>query len=104
LGFSAFGRHKKSVGKPSAKEEPIRMKSFMILGAIIGFLIGAGFSLAADCPWATVVWRAPVAALVVAVLARWWGRIWLEGLQGAIEQRHYAQSITPENSKPPTKK
>ena len=85
-------------------EDLKRMKSFMILGAIIGFLIGAGFSLAGGCPWATVVWRAPVAALVVALLARWWGRVWLEGLQGALEQRRYAQSILPDNSKPTPKK
>jgi hypothetical protein len=79
------------------------MKSFMILGAIAGFLIGAGCSLAGDCPWNTVLWRAPVAALAVALLARWWGRVWFQGLQEAVEQRRYARSTPPVNTKPTAK-
>ena len=79
------------------------MKSFMILGSVIGFLIGAGFSLAAGCPWPTALWRASIAALMVALLARWWGRIWWSGLREAIEQRRHARSITPVNPKPAAK-
>ena len=75
------------------------MKSFMILGSVIGFLIGAGFSLASDCPWSTALWRASAAALMVAMLARWWGRVWLQGLQEAIEQRRHLRSIPAVNPK-----
>ena len=44
------------------------MKSFMIFGAMVGFLIGAGFSLAGYCPWDTALWRACAAALLGAML------------------------------------
>jgi hypothetical protein len=80
-----------------------RMKSLMILGSVVGFLIGAGFSLAGGCPGSIALWRASVAALLVALLARWWGRIWLQGLQGAKEQRLHARSIAPVNPKPTAK-
>jgi len=79
------------------------MKSFMILGSLVGFLIGAGFSLAAGSPWSTALWRAPVAALAVAVMARWWGRIWLQGLHEAIEQRRHARPLPTVNPKPAAK-
>ncbi len=79
------------------------MKSLMILGSVVGFLFGAGFSLSGGCTWSTAVWRASVAALVVALLARWWGRIWLQGLQEAVEQRRHARRLSPVNPKPATK-
>ena len=44
------------------------MKSFMIFGAIVGFFIGGGFSLADDCSWATALWRACAAALIGALV------------------------------------
>ncbi len=73
------------------------MKSFMILGSVIGFLIGAGFSLAGDCPFSTALWRACFSALLAAVLARWWSGIWYDGLQNAIEnRRHAARTAKPE--------
>lgn len=78
------------------------MKSFMILGAIVGFLIGAGFSLLENCPWSTALWRACIGALAAAVLARWWSRIWLQGLQSAIENRH-ARPSTVGDIKPAIK-
>lgn len=79
------------------------MKSYMILGAIVGFFIGAGFSLADDCPWATVLWHAGVAALVGALLARWWSRVWLQSLGDAMEQRRHASSHPPAKTKPTVK-
>lgn len=63
------------------------MKSFMILGSIIGFCIGGGCSLAGDCSWSTALWRACAAALPAALLARWWSRMWLEGLREAVENK-----------------
>ena len=79
------------------------MKSLMVLGSLIGFVIGTGLSLAGNCPWSIVLWRACVAALVAAVLARWWGRIWLEGLQSAIENRRQARSTANAETKPNAK-
>jgi len=79
------------------------MKSHTILGSILGFLVGAGFSLAEQCSWSTAFWRACVAALIVAVLTRWWSRIWLQSLGDAIRQRRHASSNPPAKTKPVVK-
>jgi hypothetical protein len=68
------------------------MKALMILGAIVGFLIGTGFGLAASSPWPSTLWRACAAALGAAFLTRWWGRIWLQGLREALEDRQSASN------------
>lgn len=80
------------------------MKSFMIFGAIVGFLMGIGFSLAGECSWATAFWRGCVVALVAGVLARWWGRVWLESLRDAIKQRQYRRAAIPAVKPKPTVK
>jgi hypothetical protein len=82
---------------------PTRMKSFMIFGSAVGFLIGAGFSLAGGCPWSTALWRACVAALMVAVLTRWWGQVWWRGLQDTLEKRHHSRPLPQVNPKPAAK-
>jgi hypothetical protein len=79
------------------------MKSFMILGSGVGFLIGAGFSLNGGCTWPTALWRACAAALIVAFLTRWWNRMWLQGLSDAIEQRRHSHSVSQVNPKPTPK-
>ena len=79
------------------------MKAFMMLGAVVGFLIGAGFSLVGNCPWPTVLWRACVAALFAGLLARWWSRIWVEGLQSAMDQRRRQRMAPKPESKPVAK-
>jgi hypothetical protein len=78
------------------------MKPLMILGSLVGFVIGAGFSLAGNCPWSTVLWRACVGALLGGMLARWWSRVWLEGLQSAVEnRRHPRPTVNAENKVKP---
>jgi hypothetical protein len=59
----------------------------MIFGAIVGFLIGTGFGLAGSSPWPSTLWRACVAALIAAVLTRWWSRVWMRGLRDALQER-----------------
>ena len=76
------------------------MKAHMILGAILGFLVGAGFSLAEECSWSTVFWRACVASMLVALLARWWSRVWLQSLGEAIRQRRQASANPATKVKP----
>jgi hypothetical protein len=76
------------------------MKSFMILSAIVGLLIGIGFSLEEGCSWSTAFWRGCVAALVAALLARWWTGVWLEGLRDSIRQRQYKRSVPAPKIKP----
>jgi len=63
------------------------MKALIVLGAIVGFLIGAGFGLAASSPWPAMLWRSCAAALAACVLTRWWGRVWMQGLRDSLDQR-----------------
>ncbi len=79
------------------------MKSLIILGAIVGFLIGAGFGLASRSPWPAALWHACAAALVATVLTRWWNRVWLQGLRESQEQRR-ARRPAPTPFNPPAKK
>lgn len=78
------------------------MKPLMILGSLVGFVTGAGFSLTGNCPWSTVLWRACLAALLMGLLARWWGGIWIEGLHSANEQRRQARLTPNTETKPNT--
>ncbi|HLP78645.1 MAG TPA: hypothetical protein VK327_17200 [Candidatus Paceibacterota bacterium] len=79
------------------------MKSLMILGSIIGFVIGTSFGLVAKSSWPTTLWRAGAAALVAFLLIRWWSRIWMNGLRDSLQQRRYARSTSPGVNKPATK-
>jgi hypothetical protein len=72
------------------------MKSMMILGAMAGFLLGAGSSLAGDCTGSTLFWHACVTALVGGILARWWGQMWFTGLTAALEQQRRARAQASE--------
>ena len=79
------------------------MKALIILGAIVGFLIGAGFGVAGSSPWPATLWRACAAALIATVLTRWWSRVWLQSLRDAIHQRRYARANPPAKPKPVVK-
>jgi hypothetical protein len=49
------------------------------------------------------LWRAGVAALLAGMLARWWGRIWVDGLHSAIEQRRRPRPTVNSEAKPGVK-
>jgi membrane protein DedA with SNARE-associated domain len=72
------------------------MKSMMILGALSGFVLGAICSLTGNCSGPTIFWHSMVAALVGGLLARWCGRIWLNGLAEALEQQRRARAQAAE--------
>ena len=59
------------------------MKFIMVLGGLIGFGIGAGFSWAAGSPWPSALWRSVFTALLGGLLMRWWGRLWVNCLREA---------------------
>jgi hypothetical protein len=63
------------------------MKALMILGALVGFLIGSSSGLAGLSSWSTALWRACAAALVAALLTRWWTNVWIQGLRESLNQR-----------------
>lgn len=54
------------------------MKKLMITGGLLGFLIGVG--MGATTPGsegAAVIFRASVMAVIVGLLLRWWGQVWM---------------------------
>lgn len=75
------------------------MKSLMVLGAILGFLVGAGFGLAGRTEWPAALWNACAAALATGLLMRWWGRVWMKSLQHALEQRRAAAKVSRPGAK-----
>jgi len=79
------------------------MKAFTILGSIFGFLTGVGFGLLNNTSWPTMLWHASAAALLMALLARWWSRMWLLGLRDSAEQRRRARAVLPANIKSSSK-
>jgi len=66
------------------------MKLIMVLGGLIGFAIGFGFSWAQGSPWPSVVWRAAIAALGAGILLGWWGRLWIRCLVQSQRERQAA--------------
>jgi hypothetical protein len=68
------------------------MKRLMILGGLLGFLIGLGFGSAQQSAWPAVMWRASAAALASGILLRWWGRVWIQGLEEVRRQREQTPS------------
>ena len=66
------------------------MKLIMVLGGLIGFSIGVGFSWAQGSSWPSVIWRAAIAALLAGMLLRWWGRLWIKCLQESFQERQAA--------------
>jgi hypothetical protein len=66
------------------------MKLLMVIGGLIGFSISLGFSWAQESPWPSVLWRAALAALMAGILLRWWGRLWIQGLQQSHQERRIA--------------
>ena len=75
------------------------MKLLMILGGLIGFLIGISFGLVQESSWPAVFWRASIAAYVSGFLMRWWGKVWVQGLQEAYQERRAAQAKMEVQSK-----
>jgi hypothetical protein len=77
------------------------MKALIVLGAIVGFLIGAAFGLAGHSQWPDALWHACAAALAAGVLTRWWSRVWMQGLRDSLAQRQNPRR--PLNAKPAAK-
>ena len=73
------------------------MKSVMILGAMTGFILGAGSSMAGGCSSSTTFWHASVTALGAGILARWCSRMWLTGLADALDKKRRARAQAAEN-------
>lgn len=66
------------------------MKLLMLMGAVLGFGVGFGFSLVQESSWPSVVWRACAAAYAAGLVLRWWGRRWEANLRVALIEKHEA--------------
>lgn len=79
------------------------MKFLMMMGAMVGFGIGFGFSCLQKVPWPNVIWHACVAAYVAGMLLRWWGRLWEKNLRLALIEKE-AANVRSEGPSTPTKR
>jgi hypothetical protein len=70
------------------------MKTLMILGSSVGFLAATDCGVIGNRPWSATLWRTGAAALVVAVLAGWWSRVWLNRLRCSLEHDAHTRSAT----------
>jgi hypothetical protein len=80
------------------------MKSLLLIGGVLGFAVGAGFSLMEADSGASTLLHGCVTAYVAALLARWWGRSWRKSLEEALAQTEVASGpgfpqTTPKISK-----
>jgi hypothetical protein len=76
------------------------MKQLMILGGLVGFLIGTGFGLAQESAWPSVIWRSCIASFAAGMLLRWWGKIWVQGLEQAHRERMASSQTTGSKTSP----
>ena len=76
------------------------MKAFMILGSVVGFAVAVGFGMANANSWPNILWHAGVAALLTAMLTRWWSRVWFHSLNDACAQRYHASRNPVPANKP----
>lgn len=74
------------------------MKVLMLTGAVIGFLLGIGLGIAGEVNWPSVFLRAAFAAVGLGLLMRWWGGVWLRGVQASHEQRCLAEAVARQQS------
>lgn len=80
------------------------MKFMMVLGGLIGFGIGAGFSWAQGSPWPSALWRSAATALLGGLLLRWWGRLWVRCLLDAQAARRRTGQVKSERIPTPATK
>ena len=64
------------------------MKALLALGGLIGFGMGLGLGLAYEKSLPSALVHACVATCIGALLLRWWGRVWLRGLQQAGQEQN----------------
>lgn len=60
------------------------MKSLLLVGGLLGFAVGAGFSFMEADSGPSILLHGCVTAYVAALLARWWGRSWRKSLDEAL--------------------
>jgi len=77
------------------------MKSLLLVGGLMGWGLGMGFSYLKGTAWPACFWHGCVAAYLSALLMRWWGNVWRKSLEQSIQEREQAQdSMVPTTNIP----
>jgi hypothetical protein len=66
------------------------MKSLLLVGGLLGWGIGMGFSLLHGNSWPVCLWHGGLTAYLTALLTRWWGRAWRKNLEQSVQEREAA--------------
>jgi hypothetical protein len=74
------------------------MKFALIIGALAGFTLSTALGLWVSSSWPTIVVNASAGALGMALLMRWWRRMWLRCLADALAAKHQALQQTQETA------
>ena len=66
------------------------MKLLILLGGLVGFVTGIGLGLIREKSLCSIILHACVVMYAGGLLMRWWGRVWIRGLQlsKVKERRH----------------
>ena len=83
------------------------MKSLLLVGGALGWVVGMGFSYSRGNAWPACFWHGCLAAYLTALLMRWWGRAWRKSLEQSLQEREKAEFAiiapsltTPKASRP----
>jgi hypothetical protein len=77
------------------------MKSLLLVGGLLGWGVGMGFSLLHGNSWPVCLWHGGLTAYLTALLVRWWGRAWRKSLEQSIQEREEADNaILPATTTP----
>ena len=68
------------------------MKSLLLVGGLLGWGVGMGFSLLQGNSWPAGFWHGCLAAYLTALLLRWWGRAWRKSLAQSLQEREEAEN------------
>ncbi|HEY3861210.1 MAG TPA: hypothetical protein VGO59_04915 [Verrucomicrobiae bacterium] len=72
------------------------MKSLLLVGGALGWVLGMGASYSRGNAWPACLWHGCLAAYLSALLMRWWGRSWRQSLAQSLQEREQSESaITP---------
>jgi hypothetical protein len=66
------------------------MKFALILGAMTGFAVGVLSGLAVSSSWQTCLINGCVGAIALALLLRWWRKVWVASLMESLHQQYLA--------------
>jgi hypothetical protein len=78
------------------------MKSLLLVGGLLGWVVGVGFSYSRGNSWPTSFWHGCLAAYASALLMRWWGRAWRKNLEQSLQEREKTELaiLTPSLTAP----